>query len=135
MKEEIWSPLLIAIIASATQAFGISLQRKAHVQNASSRNPLWLTGFLIYTISNLIASTCTIGYLPIVILAPVGAIGLVFNAVFAKWVLGDPFTKRTVLGKAIVLFLGKYILIYISFFRYGNDCIRSRICCRVWYSS
>ncbi|KAI8881970.1 hypothetical protein K501DRAFT_252266 [Backusella circina FSU 941] len=103
MKEEIWSPLLIAVIASATQAFGISLQRKAHVQNASSRNALWLTGFLIYTVSNLVASTCTIGYLPIVILAPVGAIGLVFNAVFAKWILGDPFTKRTVLGTAMIV--------------------------------
>lgn len=106
-KEEIWSPLLIALIASMTQALGISLQRKSHllVDVHSTiplyKRPLWVSGFFIYTISNLIGSTCTIGYLPIIILAPVGAIGLVFNAIFAKWILGDPFTKRTVFGKGL----------------------------------
>jgi drug/metabolite transporter (DMT)-like permease len=102
MSAEVWSPLLIAILASMTQAFGISLQRKSHLSNQDKsqlRQPLWITGFLIYTISNVIGSTCTIGYLPIVILAPVGAIGLVFNAIFAKVVLNEPFTSRTILGK------------------------------------
>ncbi|KAI9478345.1 MAG: magnesium transporter [Benjaminiella poitrasii] len=84
------------------QAFGISIQRKSHVENNNKR-PLWIFGFLIYTISNLIGSTCTIGYLPIVILAPIGAIGLVFNAIFANWILGDPFTKRTVFGTACIV--------------------------------
>lgn len=102
MSKEIWSPLLIALIASMTQAFGISLQRRSHLVIDASiplyKRPMWISGFLIYTISNMIGSTCTIGYLPIIILAPVGAIGLVFNAIFAKWILGDPFTKRTVFG-------------------------------------
>jgi hypothetical protein len=104
-KEAVWSPLLVALVASMTQAFGISIQRKSHLLSSNDttiplyKRPLWISGFLIYTISNLIGSTCTIGYLPIVILAPVGAIGLVFNAIFAKWILGDPFTKRTVFGK------------------------------------
>lgn len=91
-----------------TQAFGISIQRRSHLLVDPStplyKRPLWISGFLIYTISNLIGSTCTIGYLPIVILAPVGAIGLVFNAIFAKWILGDPFTKRTVFGTALIVF-------------------------------
>ncbi|KAI8063708.1 magnesium transporter NIPA-domain-containing protein [Gilbertella persicaria] len=105
---EIWSPLLVALIASMTQAFGISLQRKSHLVQQDStvplyKRPLWVSGFLIYTLSNLVGSTCTIGYLPIVILAPVGAIGLVFNAVFAKWILGDPFTKRTIFGTALIV--------------------------------
>lgn len=108
MGKELWSPLLIAIIASMTQAFGISLQRRSHLlvdpTTPLYKRPLWISGFLIYTISNLIGSTCTIGYLPIVILAPVGAIGLVFNAIFAKWILGDPFTKRTVFGNFYILF-------------------------------
>lgn len=105
----IWSPLFVAILASMTQAFGISIQRKSYLLNSNNtiplyKQPLWISGFLIYTISNLIGSTCTIGYLPIVILAPVGAIGLVFNAIFAKWILGDPFTRRTVFGKSQLLF-------------------------------
>lgn len=105
-SKELWSPLVIALLASMTQAFGISLQRRSHLDQQRLgfqdlplyKRPLWISGFLIYTISNVVASTCTIGYLPIVILAPIGAIGLVFNAIFAKLVLGDPFTTRTVLG-------------------------------------
>lgn len=105
--KSLWGPLTIALLASMTQAFGISLQRRAHLVEQQLgidgrlpfyKRPLWLSGFLIYTLSNIVQSSCTIGYLPIVILAPVGAIGLVFNAVFAKLVLGDPFTLKTVLG-------------------------------------
>ncbi|KAL7317309.1 hypothetical protein PS15m_003688 [Mucor circinelloides] len=107
LQQEIWRPLLIALVASMTQAFGISLQRKSHLIIDSTiplyKRPMWVSGFLVYTISNLIGSTCTIGYLPIVILAPIGAIGLVFNALFAKWILGDPFTKRTVLGTGLIV--------------------------------
>ncbi|KAI9316071.1 hypothetical protein BX666DRAFT_2019648 [Dichotomocladium elegans] len=92
-----------------TQAFGISLQRRSHLVEEQQHNltlfkrPLWLAGFLIYTLSNVVQSSCTIGYLPIVILAPVGAIGLVFNAIFAKWVLGDPFTLKTVFGTVFIV--------------------------------
>ncbi|CAO3659067.1 hypothetical protein G6F70_006494 [Rhizopus microsporus] len=103
---EIWGPLVVALIANMTQALGISLQRKSHLIADVSipvyKRPLWISGFLIYTISNLIASTCTIGYLPIVILAPLGSIGLVFNVIFANWILGDPFTKRTAIGTSLV---------------------------------
>ncbi|KAI8059600.1 magnesium transporter NIPA-domain-containing protein [Gongronella butleri] len=99
-------PLFISIVASSTQALGISLQRRSHLAAPnipSWKRPLWLTGFLVYTLSNLVASACTIGYLPIVILAPVGAIGLVFNAIFARIVLGDPFTTRTTLGTTLIV--------------------------------
>lgn len=102
--QQAWGPLAMALMASMTQAFGISLQRRSHLDQPANdpkplyKRPLWLFGFLIYTLSNIVGSTCTIGYLPIVILAPVGAIGLVFNAIFAKLVLGDPFTTRTILG-------------------------------------
>lgn len=107
IQDAVWGPLTIALIASMTQAFGISIQRKSHLITDNSiplyKRPLWVSGFLIYTISNLVASTCTIGYLPIVILAPVGAIGLVFNALFAKWVLGDPFSQRTTIGTGLIV--------------------------------
>ncbi|CAO3671070.1 unnamed protein product [Umbelopsis ramanniana] len=45
----------------------------------------------------------TISYLPIVVLAPIGAMNLVFNAIFAKIMLGDPFTKRTAYGTALIV--------------------------------
>jgi hypothetical protein len=139
-KEEIWSPLAIALIASMTQALGISLQRKSHLLvDVNSiiplyKRPLWISGFLIYTISNLIGSTCTIGYLPIVILAPVGAIGLVFNAIFAKWILGDPFTKRTVFGNYNMHPKG-ILMTHILLCRDWIDCIRSWFSGWIWYGT
>ncbi|KAI8342432.1 magnesium transporter NIPA-domain-containing protein [Chlamydoabsidia padenii] len=105
-SKEVLMPLMVALLASMTQALGISLQRRSHLEQPTVtlfRRPLWVTGFLIYTLSNLVGSTCTIGYLPIVILAPVGAIGLVFNAVFAKLVLGDPFSSKTIMGTALIV--------------------------------
>ncbi|KAI8092535.1 magnesium transporter NIPA-domain-containing protein [Halteromyces radiatus] len=89
-----------------TQALGISLQRRSHLEQpttGSFRKPLWVTGFLIYTVSNLVASTCTIAFLPIVVLALLGSIGLVFNAIFARLVLGDPFTSRTIIGTTLIV--------------------------------
>jgi drug/metabolite transporter (DMT)-like permease len=71
-----------------------------HRKNAF-RRPLWVAGFSSYLIANIIGSIFTIGYLPIVILAPIGAMGLVFNAIFAKLVLGDPFTRKSIVGMNI----------------------------------
>lgn len=57
-----------------------------------------MCAFVIYLIANFTGSVFSIGYLPVVILAPIGAISLVFNAVAARVVLGDPFTRQSVLG-------------------------------------
>jgi hypothetical protein len=98
----------VSLTASVLQAFAITLQRRSHIfndaeppelQQSAFRRPMWVTGFLVYTIANIIGSIFTIGYLPIVVLAPVGAMNLVFNAIFAKVMLGDAFTKRTAYGK------------------------------------
>jgi hypothetical protein len=97
----------VSLTASVVQAFAITLQRRSHIfndaeppelQRSAFRRPMWVTGFLTYTIANIIGSIFTIGYLPIVVLAPVGAMNLVFNAIFAKVMLGDAFTKRTAYG-------------------------------------
>ena len=100
--------ITIAISTSFVQSLGLTVQRKSHVINENTypkelrrsacRQPLWHLGFDTYIISNIIGSTFSIGYLPIVILAPLGAVTLVFNAFFAKILLGDVFTKRTIIG-------------------------------------
>lgn len=145
----------VSLTASVIQAFAITLQRRSHIlndaaspdtQRSSFRRPMWVTGFLMYTIANIIGSIFTIGYLPIVVLAPVGAMNLVFNAIFAKIMLGDPFTKRTAYGelifKALIWTLKEWrkrrlilFLVFANFVRYTLDCHR---CCahrRFWGSS
>ncbi|KAI8338953.1 hypothetical protein BC941DRAFT_460551 [Chlamydoabsidia padenii] len=91
----------------------MAFQRKSHVLNdqvypvdqrkPSRKRPMWVTGFATYLTANIIGSVFSIGYLPIVILAPIGAMGLVFNAMAARIVLGDPFSKRSVIGTLLIV--------------------------------
>ncbi|CAH1758462.1 10564_t:CDS:2 [Entrophospora sp. SA101] len=103
--------ITIAVSTSFIQSLGLTIQRKSHVLNESTsrelrrsacRRPLWHLGFDTYLISNIIGSVFSIGYLPIIILAPLGAVTLVFNAFFAKLLLGDVFTKKSFIAFGVV---------------------------------
>ncbi|KAI8390833.1 uncharacterized protein BYT42DRAFT_591670 [Radiomyces spectabilis] len=91
----------------------MAFQRKSHIindqlspvelQKPSYRRPMWVAAATTYLVANIIGSVFSIGYLPIVTLAPISALGLVFNA-FAAWgVLGDPLTRRSVLGTGSIV--------------------------------
>ncbi|KAI9288318.1 magnesium transporter NIPA-domain-containing protein [Umbelopsis sp. AD052] len=108
-----WLALSVSIVTNLIQSFALAIQRKSHILNDTIypiehrknafRRPLWVAGFSSYLIANIIGSIFTIGYLPIVILAPIGAMGLVFNAIFAKLVLGDPFTRKSIVGTILIV--------------------------------
>ncbi|GJJ09685.1 hypothetical protein Clacol_003909 [Clathrus columnatus] len=83
------------------------MQRKSHVLNeikpederiVEHRRPLWVFGFLIFITSNILGSLFQIASLPVVILAPLGAVSLLWNAFFARILLGDLFSPYMVLG-------------------------------------
>ncbi|KAI8380907.1 uncharacterized protein BYT42DRAFT_564649 [Radiomyces spectabilis] len=106
-----WIGLGVSVVTNLIQAFAMAFQRKSHIANdrrpidqriSSFRRPLWLAGFLSYLAANIIGSVFSIGYLPIVILAPIGAMNLVFNAIAARLILGDPFTTKSVLGTLLI---------------------------------
>ncbi|KAI9244895.1 hypothetical protein BY458DRAFT_529235 [Sporodiniella umbellata] len=98
---QFWTGISISIFTNLVQSFALAFQRKSHL-NQKSR--LWMTSFCIYLSANLIGSVFTIGYLPIVILAPIGALSLVFNAIAAYCVLGDPFDGRKIGGTIMIVF-------------------------------
>ncbi|RHZ79634.1 hypothetical protein Glove_143g61 [Diversispora epigaea] len=105
--------ITIAVFTSFIQSLGLTIQRKSHVLNekihpkelrrSACRRPLWHLGFDTYIISNIIGSIFSIGYLPIIILAPLGAVTLIFNALFAKLLLGDVFSKQSLLGTIFII--------------------------------
>lgn len=107
--KEFWIGIGVSVITNLVQAFAMAFQRKSHLLNDAIypmearkhylKRPLWVVSFASFLTANIIGSVFSIGYLPIVILAPIGAMGLVFNAIAAKIVLGDPFRKNTVIGK------------------------------------
>lgn len=99
----------IAVATSFIQSLGLTIQRKSHIINEAihpkelrrqaCQRPLWHLGFHTYILSNLTGTIFSIGYLPVIILAPLGAVTLVFNALFARLLLGDVFSRQSAIGK------------------------------------
>ncbi|KAI0073129.1 hypothetical protein K474DRAFT_1666969 [Panus rudis PR-1116 ss-1] len=103
--------ITVGLLASFIQSLGLTIQRKSHVQNQAlpeecrkveHRRPLWLLGFGIFISSNLFGSIFQIASLPVVILAPLGAVSLLWNAVFARILLGDAFSIWMALGTLLI---------------------------------
>ncbi|CAE6510699.1 unnamed protein product [Rhizoctonia solani] len=103
--------ITIGLLASCVQSLGLTVQRKSHLLNQACseedrrpdyRRPLWLLGFGIFISSNILGSLFQIASLPVVILAPLGAVSLLWNAFFARLILGDLFSKYMVLGTLFV---------------------------------
>lgn len=122
---------LAAVISSAVQSLGITLQRKSHVlpdtvdsdvspnhgnfHHHQYRRNLWLAGFLMFIIANVLGSLVQLSTLPLIILSPLQSIGLIFNSIFSCLLLpGECFTRKLALG-TVIISVGAFIIAY-----YGN---------------
>ncbi|KAK6537083.1 hypothetical protein TWF281_001282 [Arthrobotrys megalospora] len=56
----------------------------------------------LFITSNILGSSVQIGTLPLVILSPLQASGLVFNSICASALLGEPFTLLSLIGTVLV---------------------------------
>ncbi|KZT65147.1 hypothetical protein DAEQUDRAFT_731770 [Daedalea quercina L-15889] len=113
--------ITVGLLASFVQSLGLTVQRKSHVlnqqlpedeQKVEHRRPLWLLGFAIFISSNLFGSIFQIASLPVVILAPLGAVSLLWNAFFARILLGDVFSIWMLLGTLLIAGGAVLIAIY-----------------------
>ncbi|KAF9786949.1 hypothetical protein BJ322DRAFT_1052867 [Thelephora terrestris] len=119
-KISIAAGIIVGLLASFIQSLGLTVQRKSHIQNQALpedeqkneyRRPLWLFGFGIFISSNILGSLFQIASLPVVILAPLGAVSLLWNAFFARLLLGDLFSTWMILGT--ILIAGGAVLIAV----------------------
>ncbi|KAG6898102.1 hypothetical protein C0992_005429 [Termitomyces sp. T32_za158] len=103
--------IVIGLVASFVQSLGLTIQRKSHVinqllpeqqQRVEHQRPLWLLGFIIFISSNVIGSLVQIASLPVVILAPLGAVSLLWNAFFARFILNEVFSPWMILGTILI---------------------------------
>jgi hypothetical protein len=103
--------IALGLVASFIQSLGLTIQRKSHLQNESLpparrstewKRPLWLVGFVIFLVANVGGTVFQIGALPIVMLAPLGAVSLLYNAVLARFLLNDLLSKYMVMGTALI---------------------------------
>lgn len=89
--------LLIVLGASVLNAFGLNLTKLDHLQNSAIPRaqrkkeylrPLWLGGMGIYILSQVLGSPLALRYLRPDWVAPLGASSLIFNFVFAYFLVG-----------------------------------------------
>lgn len=102
----------VGIVSSLCQSVGLTLQRQSHIledhkpSSDSYRPPhrraRWRVGLLLFLIANVLGSSVQITTLPLVVLSPLQAVGLVFNSICATVILNEPFTVFSLVGTALV---------------------------------
>ncbi|BGP21667.1 hypothetical protein JCM10295v2_000542 [Rhodotorula toruloides] len=103
--------ITVGLVSSFVQSLGLTVQRLSHLSNeklpADERKrdwqrPLWLAGFAVFIVSNVFGTLFQLGALPIVVLGPLGAVSLLWNAFFARIILGDHFSAQLVAGSVLI---------------------------------
>ncbi|KAE8415903.1 hypothetical protein BDV36DRAFT_216522 [Aspergillus pseudocaelatus] len=104
--------VVVGLVSTSLQAIGLTLQRKSHILEDEKhpydlRRPpykrrRWQLGMLMFVISNIVGSTIQITTLPLPVLSTLQASGLVFNTVFATLILGEAFTRYSLIGTILV---------------------------------
>ncbi|KAH9858568.1 hypothetical protein C2E23DRAFT_864468 [Lenzites betulinus] len=97
--------LAIVTLASILNAAGLNLTKLDHVRTSaipkSARRreylrPLWLLGMILYI-------TLALEYMRAEYVAPLGSTSLIFNFLFAKFLVNTPVTKNDIYGTIIVI--------------------------------
>ncbi|PLW23342.1 hypothetical protein PCANC_20185 [Puccinia coronata f. sp. avenae] len=103
---------LITITASILNAFGINLQKLDLNKQSNSTapknqhtlfRPIWLLGLGLYILSQVLGSTLALQYMRSEYVAPLGSASLIFNFLFARWLLGTQITTLDALGTLVVI--------------------------------
>ncbi|KAJ7703114.1 hypothetical protein B0H17DRAFT_922465 [Mycena rosella] len=104
--------LAIILLSSVLNAAGLNLTKLDHVRTSvipkANRKrdwarPLWLLGMLLYILSQLIGSTLALEYMRAEYVAPLGSSSLVFNFLFARFLVGTPVTSTDIYGTIVVV--------------------------------
>lgn len=102
----------MGIVSSLCQSVGLTLQRQSHIMEDHKpssdsyrpphRRARWRVGLLLFLIANVLGSSVQITTLPLVVLSPLQAVGLVFNSICATVILHEPFTVFSLVGTGLV---------------------------------
>ncbi|KAJ2455420.1 hypothetical protein EV183_000752 [Coemansia sp. RSA 2336] len=103
-----YSRLLLGVFASVTgslgHSLGMTLQKRAHLQATTTlwRDRQWQLGLILYLLSSTLPPMVALSILPVFVAAPLAAVGLVANAVFARYILHSTFAHTDALGTLLV---------------------------------
>ncbi|KAK8869760.1 hypothetical protein IAR55_000328 [Kwoniella newhampshirensis] len=119
--------LIIVLAASVLNALGLNLTKLDHVrqQGIPKRQRkkdwmriLWLAGMGTYIASQVFGSPLALRYLRPDWVAPLGSSSLVFNFLFARWLVGTPVTPTDIRGTAVII-VGVILIIVFSSINHG----------------
>ncbi|EEB05212.1 DUF803 domain-containing protein [Schizosaccharomyces japonicus yFS275] len=104
--------IIVSLTSSFAQSLGLSLQRLyySHVQQRTRRKKY--LGMGLFLGSNILGSAFRIATLPMILLAPLNAATLVFNALLASCLLHEPVCRQTQVGTCFVV-LSSLMLSYV----------------------
>jgi len=110
----------VAVVNSFLRALGSSLQRKHHTKNRLRNESEqikewmsfdWLLGFALFLIVQA-ANGFVLANVPTLVIAPLGGLGLVFNAILAFIVAGESLDAFDLVGTLLISFGAVMISIY-----------------------
>ncbi|WVQ78317.1 hypothetical protein IAT38_000402 [Cryptococcus sp. DSM 104549] len=119
--------LLIVLVASLFNALGLNITKLDHMRQqgipkrqrkAEWMRFLWLSGMGMYIASQVFGSPLALRYLRPDWVAPLGSSSLVFNFIFAYWLVGTPVTPTDIHGTVIII-LGVILIIVFSSINHG----------------
>ncbi|KAJ2336084.1 hypothetical protein GGI00_001027 [Coemansia sp. RSA 2681] len=114
MSERLLYGVAASVAGSLGHSLGMTLQKRAHLRlesqdggSSSSRHRAWKDtewqfGLGLYLFSSTVPPTIALSILPVFVAAPLAAVGLVANAVFAKYILASSFVRTDALGTLLV---------------------------------
>ncbi|KAK6204797.1 uncharacterized protein RJT21DRAFT_11177 [Scheffersomyces amazonensis] len=84
----------------------------SHHQYQRYKRNMWLFGFMLFIVANVLGSLIQITTLPLIILSPLQSIGLIFNSILSCLLLpGETFTRKLGVG-TITIAIGAFTIAY-----------------------
>jgi len=110
----------ICIAGTCLTSLGLVLQKHSHSENAKSgggavvyyRQPCWLLGFTFF-LAGQIVNVVAMAFAPQAMLSCLGAWSLIFNAIFARSILGEDLYLLDLLGMTGIV-IGALIVIHTT---------------------
>ncbi|KAI9298752.1 hypothetical protein K502DRAFT_339235 [Neoconidiobolus thromboides FSU 785] len=125
---KIFIGVVVSLLASCLDALGLNIQKRDHLQNSVAVKPRhdccrlnWHLGLYVYCGSQAIGNTVALNFLKAQWLAPLGALSLVFNFIFARVLVGTNITKVDLFGTTLILLAILIIVLLGAFFGPQED--------------
>ena len=111
---------ILVLFASAGICVALNLQKYVHLKNTDPSSgqpivsfttlPLWWAGTILNILAEVL-NLAALGYAPATLVTPLGCLTVVFNAIAASVMLGEPFLRRDALG-IFFIFVGVICVVF-----------------------